>query len=125
VNRFVSKRSCFFGILAWACIVALGADFANIDDLIDTGTVLHDDQDVLAGQFQNLSNTSHSPAGITAYAPGPQVRTSVDQDSPSLEAEIDASEIAVMNLPSEPDASIEFTLHPDEALYLKYRNLLI
>ncbi len=125
MNRFVSNRSFLFGIFAWLCIVSLGADFANLDDLIDTGTVLHDDQDVLAGQCQDLLNPNHSPAGFTASAPVLQVRTSVDQDSPSLEADIDASDIAEKIIPSEPDARIECAMHQDEALYLKYRHLLI
>ncbi len=125
VNRFVKSRSFRFSIVAWACIIALSADFANIDDLINIGTVLHDDQDVLSGQSQDPHSSDNSPASYTSAVPGLQVCACVDQDSPSLAADVDACEFSVVNLPIDPGLRLESTTPPGDALYIKYHRLLI
>jgi len=125
MNRFVKSRSFRFGLVAWACIIALGADFANLDDLINTGTVLHEDQDVLSGQSQDCHSSDHSLAGFVQAAPEVWICAIVDQDSPSHTVDNDAYEFAGLNLPMDPDISIVSTTPPVDALYLKYHRLLI
>ena len=125
MNRFVKSRSLRFGLVAWVCIIALSADFANIDDLINPGTVLHDDQDVLSGQSQDLHSSDHCLASYTTAVPELQVCASLDQDSPSLAADVDACELAVVNLPIDPGLRIESTTPPGDALYIKHHRLLI
>jgi hypothetical protein len=125
VNRFVKNRSLLYSLSVWAFVIALSADFANIDDLFNLATVLHEDQDVLSGQVQDHHPSDHSLANFATAVPAMHPGVIVDQDSASLEAEVDACELAVMDLPADPDLAIASPPASCEALYIRHHKLLI
>jgi hypothetical protein len=125
MNRFVQNRSLVFFIATWACIVALGADFANVDDLISSDPVLHDDQDVLAGPLQTARTPDHlNPVGPVTV-PHARLYAIVDQDSPSLAADVAGFELAVLDLPMDPVHQVRSAISSNDELFLWHRTLLI
>jgi hypothetical protein len=124
MNRFVKGRSRFFLFVAWAFAATLFADSANLDDLFSSNYVVHDDD---AATTPPVSIPSHdgAPGQTPDKAPPPPVRLILDQDSPSLAAEYDASSlVAQSTLSGEKAVSYEMVFAVD-ALHIKLRSLLI
>ncbi len=97
MNRFVSRRSSLFFLLAWLLITALTGDAFNLDDLIPGTFVIHDEDDCLSVDQIVLNHGSlstapvHHPGTIAPIkaANGGATKNShatlaIDQDSPSL-----------------------------------------
>ncbi len=124
ITRF-PHRPFVLCMVTWACILALGADFANLDDLLTSRTVLHDDQDML-GTDTGATTTRGSAFTVpTATSPRIPVFALIDQDSPSSVPEVDAITTIVGRL-SPISTPFTRTLPLSvEALYLKHQRLLI
>jgi hypothetical protein len=123
--RSFSHRQFLFGILAWVCIAALGADFANLDDLLTTGVVLHEDQDVLGGDQGIYAHTGHAFAPVVAKSLKIPAFAIIDQDSPSPAPDVDSSVLPFGQIFLEPALLTPLSPLTGEALYIKHQSLLI
>ncbi len=124
MNRFVKRRSVLFLFVAWAFAVMMFADAANLDDIFTSNYVIHDDDDAWAPPPPIPSHDPVSPPSQGKTTPAP-VRIILDQDSPSLAAEYDASSlVAQSTLSGEKTVSYEMVFAVD-ALHIKLRSLLI
>ena len=97
MNRPIQVSSPVARAFAWFLLVALFCDTANLDDLISTTPVLHDDDEVVASSLGNCPggfvtgssqpDASREPA-VSQSVQWSRVllRVCVDQDSPSLPA---------------------------------------
>jgi hypothetical protein len=124
MNRFVKKRSTPFLFLAWIFAATLFADAANIDDLFSSNYVIHDDDDAGSppGTIPIHDCAPHPSQDNTPPSP---IRVILDQDSPSLAAEYDASSLVTQSfLSAEKAISYEMVFF-DDALHIKLRSLLI
>jgi hypothetical protein len=123
--RSISYRPLLFAVLAWACIVAMGADFANLDDLLTTGVVLHDDQDVLSDVQNTHARADNAYAPVVAHPLHPVACAIIDQDSPSPAPDTDASVLPFGQVFLEPSPFALCAPPAGEALYIKHQSLLI
>jgi hypothetical protein len=100
------------------------ADAANLDDIFSSNYVIHDDDDASA---PSASIPFHDSASnpLPEKAPPSPVRLILDQDSPSLAAESDASSLVAQSMFSgEKTISYDMVFAVDE-LHIKLRALLI
>lgn len=124
MNRFVKRRSRLFLIAAWAFASTLFADAANLDDIFSSNYVVHDDDEASAPPLQIPLHDS-GPARTPDKAPPPPVRLILDQDSPSLAADSDASTLVEhTGFTGEKSVSYEMIFALD-ALHIRFRSLLI
>jgi len=129
MNRFVKSGSRFFLFVSWVFLGSLFADSANLDDLFASNYVIHDDEDVASDLSQSVPASGqggdHSGAQQSGSHSDQAVRVIVDQDSPSLPADRDASTLVGETPVVEPEVVVyEATLNA-EALHIKLRTLLI
>ena len=124
MNRFVKRRSGLFLLVSWAFAATLFADAANLDDIFSSNYVIHDDDEAWAPPGPIPSHDSATPRPPEKSPPSP-VRLILDQDSPSLAAESDASSLVAQSvLSGEKTVSYEMVFAVD-ALHIKLRALLI
>ena len=124
MNRFVKRRSRLFLIVSWAFAATLFADAANLDDIFSSNYVIHDDDAASAPYGAIPSPDRSSPDSQGKFPPSP-VRLILDQDSPSLAAESDASSLVGQSMFSgEKTVSYEMVFAVN-ALHIKLRALLI
>ena len=124
MNRFVKRRSRLFLIVSWAFAATLFADAANLDDIFSSNYVIHDDDDTSAPSASIPFHDSASNPSPEKAPPSP-VRLILDQDSPSLAAESDASSLVAQSMFSgEKTISYDMVFAVDE-LHIKLRALLI
>lgn len=124
MNRFVNRRSGLFLIVCWAFAATLFADAANLDDIFSSNYVIHDDDDASAPLASSPSHDGAS-APLPEKSPPSPVRLILDQDSPSLAAELDASSLVAQSMfPGEETVSYEMFFAFDE-LHIKLHTLLI
>lgn len=122
MNRFVVRRSRFFLFVAWAFAATLFADSANLDDIFSSNYVIHDDD---AATAPPLPSHEGAPGQTPDKAPAPPVRLILDQDSPSLAAEYDASSLVAQSTLSGENAVTYEMVFAVDALHIKLRSLLI
>ena len=124
MNRFVKRRSRLFLIASWAIAATLFADAANLDDIFSSNYVIHDDDDVSA---PSASIPFHDSASrpLPEKAPPSPVRLILDQDSPSLAAESDASSLVGQSTVSEEKTVSYEMLFACDELHIRLRSLLI
>jgi hypothetical protein len=123
--RSLSHRPLLFGILAWACIIALSADFANLDDLLTTGVVLHEDQDVLSGDQGSHGSTEQAFVPVVAKTLKLPACAVIDQDSPSPAPDAESAVLPYGQVFIEPAPFTPLSPLTGEALYIKHQSLLI
>lgn len=124
MNRFVKRRSRLFLIVCWAFAAAMFADAANLYDIFSSNYVIHDDDDASAPSGSIPSHDT-APTPSPEKAPPSPVRLILDQDSPSLAAESDASSLVAQSMFSgEKTVSYEMFFAFD-ALHIKLHALLI
>ena len=124
MNRFVKRGSHLFLCTAWIFAVTLFADAANLDDIFSSNYVIHDD-DVASAPPVQIPPHQSAPPGSPEKTPPSPVRLILDQDSPSLAAESDASSLVTGAMFSaEKTVSYEMFFAVD-ALHIKLRALLI
>ena len=124
MNRFVKRRSGLFLLVSWAFAATLFADAANLDDIFSSNFVIHDDDEAWAPPGPIPSQDSATPRLPDKSPPSP-VRLILDQDSPSLAAESDASSLVAQSVFSgEKTVTYEMVFAVD-ALHIKLRALLI
>ena len=124
MNRFVKGRSHLFFFVAWAFAATLFADAANLDDIFSSNYVVHDDDDAWAPPGPIPTHDCGTPHSQGKTPPAP-VRLILDQDSPSLAAEYDASSLVAQSMLSgEKVVSYEMVFAVD-ALHIRFRSLLI
>jgi len=124
MNRFVVRRSRFFLFVAWAFAATLFADSANLDDIFSSNYVVHDD-DASTTPPAPVPSRDAAPGRTPEKAPPAPVRLILDQDSPSLAADHDASSLVAQSaLSGEKAVSYEMVFAVD-ALHIKLRSLLI
>ncbi len=124
MNRFVKRRSHLFFFVAWAFAATLFADAANLDDIFSSNYVIHDDDDACVPPGPIPTHDCGAPQTQGKTPPAP-VRLILDQDSPSLAAEYDASSLVGESvLSAEKAVSYEMVFAVD-ALHIKFRSLLI
>lgn len=129
MNRFVKSGSRLFPFVSWIFLGSLFADSANLDDIFASNYVIHDDEDVASALVQKIptsrQESDHSGGPQAGSHPDQTVRVIVDQDSPSLPAEADASTLVGETFSYEPDSAAYETTHTGEPLHIKLRTLLI
>jgi hypothetical protein len=124
MNRFVKSRSRLFLIVSWAFAATMFADAANLDDIFSSNYVVHDDDEAWAPPGPIPSQDNATPPSPDK-APTSPVRLILDQDSPSLAAESDASSLVGQSMFSgEKTVSYEMVFAVG-ALHIKLRALLI
>jgi hypothetical protein len=124
MNRFVTRKSHLFLFVAWAFAATLFADAANLDDIFSSNYVIHDDDDAWGPPPPIPVHDCGSPQSQGKTPPAP-VRLILDQDSPSLAAEYDASSLVAQSMLSgEKPVSYEMVFAVG-ALHIKFRSLLI
>jgi len=131
------SRSPLSTLALWLFIAALVCDAANLDDLLSPGIVLHDDDQIV------YSGTDLHDASVASNCTGlrqtdgafsvrqyssvrqPFVRVVIDQDSPSLEANVIPASSKVFRFLTDTSAfSIEF-LPATGLRHLLFHSLLI
>jgi len=129
MNHFVKSGSRLFLFVSWVFLGSLFADSANLDDLFASNYVIHDDEDVASDLSQTAPASSqpsdHSGAQQSGSHPDQAVRVIVDQDSPSLPADRDASTLVGETPVVEPEVVAYETTLAAEPLHIKLRTLLI
>jgi hypothetical protein len=125
VNRFVKGGSWTFFFLAWGVAFLLFADAANLDDLFSSNYVLHDDDEVTAGLSAVPATSSHQTTPAPGQLPPPPERVVVDQDSPSLAADADASTLVAKSLLCESAAVLYHSIPSNGVSLIKLCTLLI
>jgi hypothetical protein len=124
MNRFVKRRSRLFLIVSWAFAATMFADAANLDDIFSSNYVIHDDDAASAPYGSIPSPDRSSPDSQGKFPPSP-VRLILDQDSPSLAAESDASSLVGQSMFSGEKAVSYEMVFAVNALHIKLRALLI
>ena len=111
-------------IVSWAFAATMFADAANLDDIFSCNYVIHDDDDASAPSGSIPFHDSASKP-LPENAPPTPVRLILDQDSPSLAAEADASSLVAQSMFSgEKTVSYEMFFSFD-ALHIRLHALLI
>ncbi len=121
----------------WLFVVTVFSDAANLDDLLFSSPVIHDDEEIVSASRCTSCDSPISPDAQRMGIPGPhlirerlgispaRMHIIVDQDSPSLPAnrpEVLASSLSlVVNEPSLPPG----VLLPGQPLHILFRSLLI
>jgi hypothetical protein len=124
MNRFVKHRSKLFLIVSWAFAATLFADAANLDDIFSSNYVIHDDDDACVPPGPIPTHDSATPQSPEKAPPSP-VRLILDQDSPSLAADSDATSLVAQSMfRGEKTVTYEMVFAFD-ALHIKLRTLLI
>jgi len=124
MNRFVKRKSHLFLFVAWSFAATMFADAANLDDIFSSNYVIHDDDDAWAPPPPIPVHDCASPQSQGKTPPAP-VRLILDQDSPSLPAEYDASSLVAHSLLSREKTVSYVMVFAVDALHIKFRSLLI
>jgi len=124
MNRFVKRGSSLFLFVTWGFAVTLFADAANIDDIYSTNFVVHDDDAASTPPGPVSSRDGASPLS-PGKSPPPPVRFILDQDSPSLAADSDASSLVAQALFSQEKTPLYDVVFAVDELHIKLRSLLI
>jgi hypothetical protein len=125
MSQFASNRSAMFLIVVWSFLFALFADAANLDDILSSASVLHDDDEVTSTQCQTGPSEAHSAQETNHKVPAPPLRVIIDQDSPSLAAEYDLVAIAVTPGFCDCRVTAVDAGFSSSDLHIKFRTLLI
>ena len=124
MNRFVKRGSYLVLFLVWAFAATLFADGANLDDIFSSNYVIHDD-DAASAPPGPIPFHEGGSAQAPVKSPSSPVRLILDQDSPSLAAESDASSLVagtLLSLEKAPPYEMVFAI---DGLHIKLRSLLI
>ena len=136
-NGVAQPRSLLSTLALWLFIATLVCDAANLDDLLSPGIVLHDDDQIVysgtdlhdasvaSNYREQLQNDGAFSVRQYSPVPHPFVRVVIDQDSPSLEANVfQASSKVFRFLTGSPSFSTE-VLSSTSLLHLLFHSLLI
>ncbi|HMK39676.1 MAG TPA: hypothetical protein VK569_10070 [Bacteroidota bacterium] len=124
MNRFVKSGSRLVMFMAWVFAATMFADAANLDDIFSSNYVIHDDDAASAPPGPIPVHDTGSPQAPAKSPPSP-VRLILDQDSPSLAADSDASSLVDGTLLSGEKASVYEMVFAIDGLHIKLRSLLI
>lgn len=124
MNRFVKGGSRLVIFMAWVFAATMFADAANLDDIFSSNYVIHDDDAASAPPAPIPSHEGGSAQSPVKSPPSP-VRLILDQDSPSLAAESDASSLIDGTLLAGEKASSYEMFFAIDGLHIKLHSLLI
>ncbi len=111
-------------MVIWAFAAALFADAANLDDIFSSNYVTHDD-DAVSAPSESIPSHDNAPSQSPEKSPPSPVRFILDQDSPSLAAESDASSLVAQSISSVEETVTYEKIFVVSALHIKLRALLI
>lgn len=137
VNGKSRSRSLLATLALWLFIVAIVGDAVNLDDLLSPAIVVHGDEEVVSAgaELPDASDASNGAgvhlstilSSIHQYTPPPHsfVRVVIDQDSPSLEANIHQAFSKDFRILTDSPAFSSEVPPPTGLLHLLFHSLLI